>query len=84
MVWKMGMALDLSKISLGMTITTPWANFYGKGTTLFEDYLVGLDSTGDGSIDDGFIFNIQEGLKAKYRYPWAIGFGIGIHLNLSV
>ena len=73
MVWKMGMALDLAKVNLGMTITTPRANFQGKGNTLFEDYLVGVDTTGDGSIDDGYIFNIQNGLNARYRYPWAIG-----------
>jgi hypothetical protein len=84
MVWKMGMALDLAKVNLGMTITTPRANFQGKGNTLFEDYLVGVDTTGDGSIDDGYIFNIQNGLNARYRYPWAIGFGMGIHFKKAI
>ena len=84
MVWKMGMALNLSKISMGMTITTPRASFYGKGSTQFEDYLVGVDTTGDGSIDDGFIFDIQKDLSARYRYPWAIGFGMGVHFKKAI
>jgi hypothetical protein len=43
-----------------------------------------VDSSGDGSIDDGFIFNIQNDLNAKYRYPWAIGLGIGIHFKKAL
>ena len=84
MIWKMGVALDLSKVSLGLTVTTPRASFYGKGSTLYEDYLVGVDTTGDGSIDDRFIFDIQNDLSARYRYPWAIGFGIGIHFKKAI
>jgi hypothetical protein len=84
MVWKMGMALDLSKVSLGFTVTTPRASFYGNGSTIYEDYLVGVDTTGDGSIDDGFIFDIQNELSARYRYPWAIGIGMGIHFKKAI
>lgn len=84
MVWKMGMALDLSKVNLGMTVTTPRVNFRGKGSTLFEDYLIGIDTSGDNSIDDAYIFNIQEDLNAKYRSPWAVGLGVGIPFKKAI
>ena len=84
MVWKMGFAIDLHPINLGLTITTPRANFSGNGSTLFEDYLIGVDTTGDNNIDDVYIFNIQGDLQASYRSPWAIGMGLGIHFKKAI
>jgi hypothetical protein len=81
LLWKLGMAMDLSKIRLGLTVTTPRINLHGSGATLFEDYLVGADTTGDGNNNDAYIFDIQDNLRAQYRSPWAIGFGVGIPFN---
>ncbi len=52
LIWKLGMAWDLLPIRLGMTFTTPKMNLRGKGSALFEQYLIGIDTTGDGSNDD--------------------------------
>lgn len=84
LVWKLGMAYDLEKIRLGLTVTTPRINITGKGSTLIEDYLVGVDTSGDGTPDDGYIFNVQEDLKATYKTPLAIGFGLGIPLKNGI
>lgn len=78
LLWKLGLAADLSKISLGLTVTTPRINLYNSGSTLFEDYLINVDTTGDGNSDDAYIFNIQSNLQSLYKTPWAIGAGIGI------
>ncbi len=80
-LWKLGFAMKLNKLLMGLTITTPRINAINNGSFLFEDYLVGVDTTGDGNNDDGYIFNSQNNLKVKYKSPWAVGFGIGIPLS---
>ena len=81
LLWKLGLAMDLSKVKLGLTVTTPRINVYGKGSTLFEDYLVGVDTTGDGNRDDYFVYDIQNDLDVTYKSPWAVGLGLGIPLQ---
>lgn len=81
LLWKAGLALDLPNINLGMTITTPRINLSGKGSALFEDYLVGVDTSGNGTRDDGLVYNFQDNLNVQYKSPFAIGFGIGIPFN---
>ena len=83
-LWKLGLAFDYDKLNLGLTVTTPRVNLHGSGQTLFEDYMVNVDTTGDGNSDDAFIFNAQENLDVKYRSPWAIGFGVGIPFSKGI
>jgi len=84
LLWKLGFAWDLSPIQLGMTVTTPKVNLLGNGSSLYEQYLIGVDTTGDGNNDDIYIFNTQKDLDTKYRSPWAIGLGVGIHFNKAI
>jgi hypothetical protein len=84
LLWKLGMALELSKIRLGLTVTSPRVGLSTQASTLYEDYLIGVDTTGNGVNDDAYIFDIQENLKAQYRSPLAIGFGVGIPLKKGV
>lgn len=83
-LWKAGLAIDLDKINLGLTLTTPRIQVTGKGSTLFEEYLVGIDTTGDGENDNIFIYNTQEISNVSYKSPWAIGVGIGVPFNKGV
>ena len=83
-LWKMGVAMNFSSVDLGLTITTPRINFNGTGSTHYGDYLVNIDSTGDGNTDDVYIHNIQSKVNANYKTPWAIGFGIGIHFKKGI
>lgn len=78
LLWKLGMALDLETIRFGLTITTPRVNLFGNGSILIEDYLVGVDTSGDGMADDAYVFNVQDDLKTTYNTPLAIGLGMGI------
>lgn len=83
-LWKAGLALDLQKVNLGLTVTTPQVNVLGKGSTLFEEYLVGIDTTGDGNKDDGLIYNMQNNLNIQYKSPIAVGLGVGIPFNKGI
>ena len=81
LLWKLGLAWDLSPVNVGLTVTTPKVNLRGKGSTLYEQYLIGVDTTGNGINNDIYIFNAQKDLNATYYSPWAIGFGLGIHFK---
>lgn len=84
LIWKMGLAWDLYPVRLGMTVTTPKVNISGKGSSLNEAFLIGVDTTGDGYNDDLYLFNIQEDLKSAYHSPWAIGLGVGFHFKRAI
>lgn len=81
LLWKLGFSWDLSPVHLGLTVTTPKVNLRGTGSTVYEQYLIGVDTTGNGINDDIYIFNAQKDLNATYYSPWAIGFGLGIHFK---
>jgi len=84
MIWKLGVAYTISPVNIGVTITTPRANIYGKGSTLLENYLTGVDTTGNGQNDDVFIYDLQNELDVKYRHPWTVGLGISVHFKKAV
>lgn len=84
LIWKVGAAWDLHPIHLGLTVTTPKVNLIGDGSSLYEDYMVGIDTTGDGNNDDVYVFNYQDYLDTEYSTPWAIGFGAGFHFNKGI
>jgi hypothetical protein len=78
---KLGVAAELDRVSLGVTVTTPKWNVAGRGHLLFEGILTGFDQDGDGVEDDVFETSIQGGLPAKHRWPWSVGAGVGIALE---
>jgi hypothetical protein len=84
LLWKLGIAWDLSPVNLGLTVTTPKVNLRGSGSSLYEQYLIGVDTSGNGINDDIYIFNTQKDLDATYYSPWAIGFGLGIHFKKAI
>ena len=64
-----------ASIISNFSVTTPQAHLFGSGETRYEDLLTGVDTTGDGTPDDGFAADRQEGLDATSRSPWAVGLG---------
>lgn len=84
LLWKLGLAVDLTKIRFGLTVTTPRVGLQNEASTLYENYLVGIDNTDDGINDDEYIFDVQDKLKAKYISPWAVGLGIGIPFKQGI
>ena len=85
LIWKLGYAIEISKtVSFGLTVTTPKANLGGSGEFITQEFLTGIDTTGDGINDDLFIANAQEGLSADSKLPWSVGAGFGLSFGKLV
>jgi hypothetical protein len=84
LIWKAGLAYKMSRLNFGVTITTPRINIYGKGSTLYENFLSGVDTTGNGQNDDVFVYDLQKDLEVTYRHPWAVGMGIGVQFKKAI
>ncbi len=75
LLWKAGVAVDLSPLSLGVTVTTPSVNLFGSGSTYFNAHSNGVDANGDGIPDPLFLADFQEKISSLYRSSWAVGIG---------
>ena len=81
LLWKAGVAVDLSPLSLGLTLTTPGVNLFGSGSTYVNVMATGVDTNGDGIPDPFFVADFQESLPSTYRSSWAIGIGAAYQLD---
>ena len=81
LVWKFGMSWDYENMSFGVTVTAPKIRLNGDGNYLYEEFLIGVDTTGNGIPDDHYTSNIQDGLDAQDKSPWAIGIGTGFKVG---
>ncbi len=75
LVWKFGLALDYEKVSLGLTLTAPTIGLKGDGSFYYEQFY-----SGDAVLDPIYEIDSQGGIDLTYKTPWAIGFGVGLHL----
>ncbi|UCE42049.1 MAG: hypothetical protein JSV17_03475 [Candidatus Aminicenantes bacterium] len=76
LLWKMGAAFDLDRITLGLTLTTPSIKIMGSGNTGFNTTIVGIDLNEDNIKDDYLAANYQEKLDANYKTPISLGLGL--------
>jgi hypothetical protein len=76
LLFKAGLAVDLTPFQLGLTVTTPQIRILGSGSARFEDLQAGVDTTADGIADDRFTLNRQDDLKAQVKTPLSVGMGI--------
>jgi len=88
LLWKAGLAVDLSPVLVGVTVTTPSLNLFGSGSTYLNASSAGFDIDGDRVADPFLGADYQDGLSSKYRSSWAVGAGVGyvfgkFKLNLS-
>jgi len=81
LLWKAGLAVDLSPLSLGLTLTTPSVNLFGSGSAYVNMQSNGVDANGDGIPDPLFVADYQEKLSSVYRSSWAVGIGASYQLN---
>ncbi len=81
LMWKGGVSLDFSPVTLGLVITTPRINISGNGSYLYEDFFTGVDIDGDGVLDKVFSSNYQEDIDAIFKSPWAVGIGTGVSVG---
>jgi len=80
-LWKAGLAVDLSPLSLGLTLTTPSVNIFGSGSTYINLQSSGVDANGDGMPDPLFVAQYQEELSSVYRSSWAVGMGVSYEMD---
>jgi len=80
-LWKVGVAIDLSPLSLGLTITTPSLNLFGSGSTYVNLQSNGVDANSDGVPDPLFVAAYQEKLPSLYRSSWAVGIGAAYQMD---
>ena len=81
LLWKVGVAVDLSPFSLGFTLTTPSINLFGSGSSYINTQSNGVDANGNGVPDPVFVADYQEDLSSAYRSSWAIGIGASYQLD---
>ena len=75
LLWKAGLAFNLSPLTLGITATTPGVHLYGSGSTFTNNTLNGLDTNGDQVPDQVMAAQHLEGVSADYRSPSSVGLG---------
>jgi len=73
LLWKVGFAGNFGKWDLGLTVKTPMVRLFGTGSYNYEEFF----ATMPGLKNNTSVYTIssQEGLEAKTKSPWAIGFG---------
>jgi hypothetical protein len=67
-LFKGGIGLNLSPLTLGLTVTTPGLNLFGSGSVGTHLFASGIDST-------TFNSNYQDDVNSQFKSSWAIGFG---------
>ncbi len=80
-LWKAGLAVDLSPLSFGISLTTPSVNLFGSGSAYVNAVSSGLDVNGDGVHDQLFMADYQEKLSSLYSSSWAVGIGASYQLD---
>jgi hypothetical protein len=78
---KFGVGINLSPLTLGLTVTSPSLNILGSGSVGTNKFVSGLDSA-------IFQSNFQDDVDATYKNPLSIGVGGAyrfgkVHLHLS-
>jgi hypothetical protein len=74
-VFKLGFAVNLEKLKLGLTVTSPSFNVWGTGTIMADVTAANVDYANNGNFISFTANDRQEGLKPTYKTPLIIGFG---------
>ena len=82
-LWKAGLGLNFWPVTVGLTLTTPNVQLSGSGSAVYNSTRIGLDLDEDGTVDNIFATNVQEGVVANYNSPLSVGVGVALHLNKS-
>jgi hypothetical protein len=80
-LWKAGLGLNFWPVTVGLTLTTPNVQLSGSGSSVYNSTRMGLDVDEDGTLDNTFATDIQEGTVANYHSPLSIGAGVALHLS---
>lgn len=82
LLWKAGLAYEVGKFKLGLTLTTPSLNVVGFGNASRELSLYNTPLGSDPNDRSDLVGNDrQENLKSTFKTPWAVGFGFEFELQ---
>jgi len=79
-LWKFGLAVDLSPLKLGIALTTPSVNLFGKGTTYKSRTITQQHIEGHEGMDY-VAYNEQKELSSYFYSPLSIAFGGSFQVN---
>jgi hypothetical protein len=71
---KAGIGINLSPLTIGITVTTPSANIFGSGSVGRHLFVSGIDT-------NRFESNYQDDVKSEYKTSWSAGFGAAYRLG---
>ncbi len=80
-LWKVGLAFDFDRFTLGLTLTTPSLKIYGTGSTGVNATVAGLDMDGDGAVDDFMAVAYSDRQPASFRTPLSLAAGATFKLR---
>ncbi len=72
---KAGLGINLSPLTIGLSLTTPSLNILGTGSVGTHLFVSGIDSTSN------FTSNYQEDIKSENKSSWAAGFGAAYRIG---
>jgi len=79
LLWKVGLAWELEKVYLGLSITTPSIGLINNASYTYQRYFSGVQGV---SLDKDIYENsYQDGLTSKYETPLSIGIGSSFPLG---
>ncbi len=81
MLWKLGLAFDFDRVTLGITFVPPSVKLYGSGSSAVNITVVGQDIDGDGTDDNYMASDFQDDLDSNYHTPLSLGIGVTYKLE---
>ena len=81
LLWKLGIGVELDKLSLGATVTTPSIGIMGSGDSFVHASFSGTESASDTARTDFLVGSNQEDLDSRFANGWAVGVGFGYRLT---
>lgn len=78
---KAGISFELSRMSVGLTLTTPGVKIMGSGEAGMDRFRAGQDVNGDGAVDNIYAVTLQQDLPSQWKSPLSIGGGAVLPLG---
>jgi hypothetical protein len=80
-LWKLGLALDFRKWTLGLTLTTPSIKLYGTGAAGYNNTAIGQYPGDVNAGEAEMAVDYQQDVNSHFPTPLSIGFGFTYKLN---
>jgi hypothetical protein len=76
LIAKFGLSYNSAPFKFGLTVTTPSVGQYGKGEIRRENSTIVVSEDPDDLADNFMIMDKKSGMKASYKHPLSIAFGM--------